>query len=466
MTVHDGVETLENGGAKPTRKKDSETDPLRPLEYHGEQLPSLGKGFSSSSWLNSLGPGLLVCLADTDAGCLIVAAQSGARWGYSLLLLQVVLIPVLFIAQELTIRLGAYTKKGHTACIRDHFGSGWAWFACILLVCECVAAMISEMSGVAAVGELWGLSRASATVVATLLIVGVVVSCNYRQIETIGITLGLFELTFVVSMVLMAPNLKDVAKGSFTYHEDPEFVKLISANIGAVIMPWMIYFQQSAVVARRMGTVREMAEERVHTLMGSFLTQLVMIGALVSMAAAHSATKTLQASDLQGVKDIVSALSPVLGLTTSKVLVSFGFVGGSLCAAFVVALAASWSICEALHLDHQATSLDEGPTQAPAFYSCFFVVVGVGAGVLMMGINVVKLNVAVELMDGVLLPFSIGFLFLLATSEVLPPGIRVVGAHKWIVGSIFALLIVCSMLSVTYATIMEEIWPNMHYAVP
>merc|ERR1719436_1237213 len=74
--------------------------------------------WSSFSW-RLVGPGLLVCLADTDAGCLIVAAQSGYRWGYSLLLLQVVLIPILFAAQELTVRLGVYTQKGHTACIRQ-----------------------------------------------------------------------------------------------------------------------------------------------------------------------------------------------------------------------------------------------------------------------------------------------------------------------------------------------------------
>merc|ERR1719235_1920506 len=71
--------------------------------------------------LRALGPGLLVCLADTDDGCLIVASQSGAKYGYSLLSLQIVLIPVLFLAQELTIRLGIYLKEGHTACVRAQF---------------------------------------------------------------------------------------------------------------------------------------------------------------------------------------------------------------------------------------------------------------------------------------------------------------------------------------------------------
>jgi Mn2+/Fe2+ NRAMP family transporter len=64
----------------------------------------------------SAGPALhhVVMLADTDAGSIITAAQSGAQWGYRLLALQfLMLIPILYIVQELTVRLGAATGKGH-----------------------------------------------------------------------------------------------------------------------------------------------------------------------------------------------------------------------------------------------------------------------------------------------------------------------------------------------------------------
>jgi len=73
------------------------------------------------------GPGLVVMLADTDAGSVITAAQSGAEWGYRLLLLQLILVPILYIVQELTVRLGIVSGKGHAELIRDHFGRGWAW---------------------------------------------------------------------------------------------------------------------------------------------------------------------------------------------------------------------------------------------------------------------------------------------------------------------------------------------------
>eukprot|EP00929_Paragymnodinium_shiwhaense_P059276 TRINITY_DN29694_c0_g1_i1.p1 TRINITY_DN29694_c0_g1~~TRINITY_DN29694_c0_g1_i1.p1 ORF type:complete len:446 (+),score=108.30 TRINITY_DN29694_c0_g1_i1:114-1451(+) len=394
------------------------------------------------SWQQCLqkmvGPGLLVCLADTDAGCMIVAAQSGAKWEYSLLLLQFALIPVLYAAQELTIRLGIHTRKGLTACVREHLGPGWAWFAAVFLVLECTGAILSEMSGIAAVAELWDMSRNKAACLSALVIVLVVTLCRYRQIETIGVALGLFELVFVGTMTYYKPPPREVVKGMFVFHSDAEYLLLIAANIGAVVMPWMIFFQQSAVVARRL-KMTELNEERAHTLFGSFLTQLIMISLLVTLAVAKT-----QSGDLEHVADIAKAMAPVLGEFNSKLILSLGFVGGSLCAAFVVSLAATWSICEAMGKDEQF-SLDASPVEAPLFYFSFFAIVGAGLAVLLTGVSVVRLNIFVELMDGMLLPFTLGFLFLLATSEILPPGLRVMGVQKAVIGLMF---LVCTALSV------------------
>src|SRR5271166_6335003 len=80
------------------------------------------------------GPGVVVMLADTDAGSVITAAQSGAEWGYRLLLLQLVLAPILYIVQELTVRLGIISQKGHAELIREQFGVGWAWLSVATLV--------------------------------------------------------------------------------------------------------------------------------------------------------------------------------------------------------------------------------------------------------------------------------------------------------------------------------------------
>ena len=106
------------------------------------------------------GPGLLVMLADTDAGNVVTAAQSGAQWGYRLLPLVLMLIPMLYMVQELTVRLGIYTGRGHGELIRARFGLGWARLSTLGLTAAVVGSLITEFTGVAGVGELFGLSRA------------------------------------------------------------------------------------------------------------------------------------------------------------------------------------------------------------------------------------------------------------------------------------------------------------------
>lgn len=414
-----------------------------------EEVPLIAVETSSElegNWLSFTrclqGPGVLACLADTDAGCLLVAAQSGARWGYSLLPLQVLLIPVLFVAQELTIRLGIYTKKGLTALILHNFGNKWCFLSTSILLVECVGAIVSEMSGIAAVARLWGINHGFAIIMAAALIIAVVFGFGYRQIEAIGISLGMFELTFVCTMFYFRPSPLQVLRGSFEFHGESQFHQLVSANIGAVIMPWMLYFQQSAIVARRLSTKQELREERGGTLLGSVLTQLVMIGTLVSLAAVHK-----QGKDLEDVQDLVTALSPVFGELWSTILVSAAFLGGSISAAFVVSLAATWAACEALQLE-DSQSLEMTPAEAPGFYGCFTGVVVLGVAILMSGVNVVKLNVMVELLDGILMPFTLMFVFLLASSKILPQEVRLLGIHRFALGSLFFLL---SSLSLTTA---------------
>ena len=120
------------------------------------QIPAARTGFDWRRLLLVAGPGLVVMLADTDAGSVITAAQSGAQWGYSLLLLQILLIPILYIVQELTVRLGMVTGKGHAALIRKHFGPVWAWISVATLIVSCLGALLTEFSGLTGVGALMG----------------------------------------------------------------------------------------------------------------------------------------------------------------------------------------------------------------------------------------------------------------------------------------------------------------------
>jgi Mn2+/Fe2+ NRAMP family transporter len=97
--------------------------------------------------------------ADTDVGSIITAGQSGVAWGYRLLLLQFLLMPILYVVQELTVRLGIHSGKGHGELIRDHFGKGWAWLSAAGLAVATIGALLTEFSGVAGVGQIYGIPR-------------------------------------------------------------------------------------------------------------------------------------------------------------------------------------------------------------------------------------------------------------------------------------------------------------------
>lgn len=120
-------------------------------------MTALGARQTLARLLIVVGPGLVVMLADTDAGSLITAAQSGAQWGYKLLPLQLALIPVLFIVQELTVRLGLVTGKGHGELILQRYGRGWAILSVSTLAAASLGALITEFAGVAGVGALFGI---------------------------------------------------------------------------------------------------------------------------------------------------------------------------------------------------------------------------------------------------------------------------------------------------------------------
>ena len=194
--------------------------------------------------LLAAGPGLVVMLADTDAGSVITAAQSGARYGYQLLWLQVALVPVLYLVQELTVRLGLATGKGHGELIRDRFGATWAWLSASTLVISCIGALVTEFVGLEGVGLLFGIRPWVSVALAGAFLIVVSASGAYRQVESVALALGCFELAFVGVAVVSHPSAAAMAHAvAQGLGGNAGYWFLVAGNIGAVIMPWMIFYQ-------------------------------------------------------------------------------------------------------------------------------------------------------------------------------------------------------------------------------
>jgi Mn2+/Fe2+ NRAMP family transporter len=316
-----------------------------------------------------------------------------------------------------------------------------------------VFAQVSELSGVAAVGELWGLSRAASVGAATALLLLTVGALPYRRVETLGVALGAFEGVFIVAMCLSPVDGRELAAGLATVHADePSYLRLVAANVGAVIMPWMIYFQQSAVVANGLAPGRDEAVERAGTLLGAGLTQLVMVGAMVTMAATRRALAP--AADVT-IDDLVGALAMIVGPLPAQLMLSAGFVGGALCASLTVGLAVSWGVCEAAGAPSVHALETPSLRRAPLFYAAYAGALLVAAAVLLSGADVVQLNILVESVDALLMPLTLAFLVALASRPELPDGVRVQGAHYWLCVTLFTLVAAVAWLSFAWGLVED-----------
>ncbi len=378
------------------------------------------------------GPGMVVMLADTDAGSIITAAQSGAQWGYRLLMLQLVLVPILFVVQELTVRLGIVSGKGHGELIGDHFGRGWAWVSVGTLVLACIGALLSELSGLAGVGLLFGVP---AWITMTVVVGGLTLMAytgSYLSVERIAIAIGAFELVFLLVAWKAQPQATAMMSGALSIPwREPKYLYLVAANIGAVIMPWMVFYQQSAVVEKKL-TIDDLPAARWDTAFGAFITQVIMASVLVATAATLGKADTHAALDT--VQQIAQAITPFLGEGTGKLLFGLGMTGSALVATIVVTLTAARSLGEVLGVKH---SLEHAPREAPWFYGCYTVSLAAGGLLVASGVNLVSLSVGVQVMNALLLPIVLGFLYLLARRLPMPH--RLSGGYAIVVALIIAL---------------------------
>jgi Mn2+/Fe2+ NRAMP family transporter len=399
-----------------------------------EQSNAVGAG----SFIRSIavwGPGLLVMLADTDAGNVVTAAQSGAQWGYRLLPLVLLLIPMLYMVQELTVRLGIYTGRGHGELIRARFGLGCAWVSTLGLAGAVVGSLITEFTGVAGIGELFGLSRSFTLPLAAATLLIIVASGSYKRVERVALFVGLFELAFFAVAWSAHPGLKVLARDAIDLPiGNREFLFMGAAIIGATFNPWMIFYQQSATVEKKLRP-SDLVHARLDTCAGAILTQCLTGAVLVAVAAAFAGGG--RSSSLSTVGEISGALSPVMGEGVGRIVFSAGVLGASLVAAIVSSLALAWGVGE---VAGYRRSLEYRPFDAAWFYGAYAACVLGSGAVVWFASNLVWLNIVAQVLNVFLMPLVIGFLVALAVVS-LPQPYRLRGLY------LAAIVAVCTIVT-------------------
>jgi Mn2+/Fe2+ NRAMP family transporter len=390
------------------------------------------KSLAPLAWIAVWGPGLLVMLADTDAGNVVTGAQAGAQWGYRLLPLLLILTPMLYMVQELTVRLGLATGRGHGELIKEQFGFGWACLSTAGLTAAVIGSLITEFTGVAGIGELYGLSRGLTLPLAAAALLAVVATGSYRRVERTAIVIGLFELAFFAvawaahpSPAAMARDALDLPLGNH------EFLYLAAAVIGAVFNPWMIFYQQSAIADKKL-RLDHLTAARWDTAFGAALTQCLTGAVLVAAAA----TLASGGAGLSSVGEISGALSPLLGENFGRLVFSVGVLGASMVAAIVCSLALAWGVGE---IAGYRRSLERRPFAAKWFYGVYAAAVVGSAALVWLAPDLVWLTIAAQVLNALLMPLVIGFLVALAV-KALPEPLRLRGVYLWVLIGVSAVV--------------------------
>ncbi|MDP9066463.1 MAG: divalent metal cation transporter [Pseudomonadota bacterium] len=396
---------------------------LGTLRQH-DVAPRLTWRHRLTTLLAILGPGLIVMVGDNDAGAFGTYTQAGQNYGTSLLWTLALLIPVLYVNQEMVVRLGAVSRVGHARLILERFGKFWGAFSVVDLFILNALTIVTEFIGVSLGLDYLGMPKSWGVGAAAVLIMMAVSTGNFRRFEIFALLLVVGSFILVPIFFMAHPSWTSITH-DFLIPGLPknsvlaDVMLLIIAIVGTTVAPWQLFFQQSYVIDKRI-TTRFIPYERVDLVLGIVI---VIAGAAAMMAfcaAAYAGHPEFgQFKDAGAVAGGLGRyISPVAG-----VFFAIGLIDASLIGAAAVSLSTAYAVGDVLSVKH---SLHRKPTQAKLFYLVYFGLIGGAAALVMVpGAPLGLLTNAVQTLAGVLLPSATVFLLLLCNdAAVLGPWVN------------------------------------------
>jgi NRAMP (natural resistance-associated macrophage protein)-like metal ion transporter len=371
-----------------------------------------------------VGPGLIVMCGDNDAGAFSTYGQAGQQYGTKLLWTFLLLVPVLYVNQEMVLRLGAVTGVGHAKLILERFGRFWGAFSVIDLFLLNALTIITEFIGIALAAQYLGVPKIVAVVLAGVVIVLAASTGSFRRFERMAMIFCLGSLLLIPLYVIAHPPAAQMARG-FVMPVIPGgggglsvVMLLIIGIVGTTVAPWQLFFQQSYVIDKRI-TPRFMRYEKADLWIG-IIVVVIGGGALMgATAAAFAGMRHAQFTDSAG---LAAGLAAYAG-HAAGVIFAIALLDASMIGAFAVSLSTAYAIGDVLGLKH---SLHRGVKQAKGFYAMYAALIAVAAAVVLIpGSPLGLLTEGVQVLAGVLLPSATVFLLLLCNDkQVLGPWVN------------------------------------------
>lgn len=392
-----------------------------------------------SVYLIIAGPGLVVMVADNDAGGITTYAATGAKYGYNLIWFLVILGPVAYYVQEMTVRLGAVTKRGHAEAIFDGFGAFWGWFSLLDLILVDWLTLVTEFIGMTAALKIFGIPGWLTVTVVCSLMGFMVINGRYWTWEKLSLMFCALNLIYIPAAFLVHPSVKDIIGHgiipNFPGGFNGELFFFLMANIGTTIAPWMLFFQQSSVVDKGLKE-KDILFGKLDTVIGAVATVVVAVFIVI-------VTGTV----LNGVDIDDAAQASKLLMQTHHYAGEFMAIGlfdAGLLGAICISLASSWAFGEIFGWAH---SLNNKIKEAPWFYLNYFItLISAGLVVLIPGAPLVLITLFVQVVAVTLLPAALVFLILLLNDKTTMGEYANTLTNNIINGGIVAIIIVLSTL--------------------
>ena len=405
-----------------------------------------------------LGPGLIVMVGDNDAGAFGTYTQAGQNYGTTLLWTMLLLVPVLFVNQEMVLRLGAVTGVGHARLIFERFGKFWGAFSVVDLFILNALTIVTEFIGITFVLDFFGVSKILGVCIAAALTMAAVSTGNFRRFERFAVVLCLLSLLLVPVLVSIHPPVAQMTRDFFIPNwpansKLSDVMLLVIGIVGTTVAPWQLFFQQSYVVDKRI-TPRFMKYEKADLWIGIVF---VLIGAvaMIAFCAALFSGKP-EFGNFTDAGGVIAGLEKYAG-HTSAVLFAVALFDAAIIGAAAVSLSTAYAIGDVFKIRH---SLHRNVSDAKGFYLVYFGIVAAAAAIVLIpGSPLGLLTEAVQTLAGILLPSATVFLLLLCNDKaVLGPWVNskklnvFTGAVVWVL----VMLSIILTASVVYPDITGE----------